>query len=165
MSTDWTTFKQRIHISSPIEELYKCWATPGGIMSWFLESAEYSSANVQRDDDEFIKKGDRFRWKWHNWDKIEKGTILEANGKDRLSFTFGKGGNVDVTLVKEGKGTWVELVQRDIPTDEESKMSYYMGCSTGWTFWLTNLKAWLEHGISLNITGLRQDQTAHLINS
>jgi len=30
---------------------------------------------------------------------------------------------------------------------------YHYGCSTGWTFWLANLKAWLEHGILLNDRG------------
>jgi len=25
-----------------------------------------------------------------------------------------------------------------------------MGCSQGWSFWMVNLKAWLEHGILLN---------------
>ena len=39
-----------------------------------------------------------------------------------------------------------------MPTDEETKMNIYNGCSCGWTFWLANLKAYLEHGILLNET-------------
>jgi hypothetical protein len=31
-------------------------------------------------------------------------------------------------------------------------MNIHVGCSNGWTFWLANLKAFLEHGILLNET-------------
>ncbi|MBT8252904.1 MAG: hypothetical protein HKN00_07420 [Flavobacteriaceae bacterium] len=44
------------------------------------------------------------------------------------------------------------LKQYDIPTDEKTKLEVHLGCSNGWTFWLTNLKAMLEHGIVLNET-------------
>ncbi len=95
----------------------------------------------------------------------EKGQILEANGKDLISFTFGSGGIVTVRL-KEVKGnTEVELIQSDIPTDEKSKMEIYVGCITGWTFWLTNLKAYVEHNITLHAKGLNQDETMDLVNS
>jgi hypothetical protein len=40
-----------------------------------------------------------------------------------------------------------------------------VGCATGWTFWLANLKAWLEHGITLHATGLSQADTTNLVNS
>ena len=41
------------------------------------------------------------------------------------------------------------LRQYNIPTDPESTLNIHFGCSNGWTFWLANLKAWLEHGIHL----------------
>ena len=44
----------------------------------------------------------------------------------------------------------VTLKQYDMPTDEKTKLDIYNGCSCGWTFWLANLKAFLEHGILLN---------------
>jgi len=31
-------------------------------------------------------------------------------------------------------------------------LEIHYGCSNGWTFWLANLKAYLEHGILLNET-------------
>jgi len=34
-----------------------------------------------------------------------------------------------------------------------------------WTFWLTNLKAYLEHNITLHAKGLNQDETMDLVNS
>ena len=61
--------------------------------------------------------------------------------------------------------TEVILTPEKIPTDEKSKMDLYLGCSTGWTFWMTNLKAWLEHGVLLQAKGLTQADTTDLVNS
>ena len=94
-----------------------------------------------------------------------KGQVLKANGKDLISYTFGSGGIVIVKLNEVSNGTEIELTQEDIPTDEKSKMDVFVGCITGWTFWLTNLKAYLEHDITLHAKGLRQDETKGLVNS
>ena len=104
-------------------------------------------------------------WKWNNWDVEEIGEIREANGKDRISFTFGKGGIVHVELKDSKGGTEVILTQENIPSDEKSKMDFYVGCSTGWTFWLANLKAWMENGVLLQAKGLSQEDTKDLVNS
>lgn len=164
---DWTCFRKRIHIQKSISELYKAWATKAAIEQWFLEKADYRSPEgAIRAADQPFQKDDHFSWKWHNWNFTEEGRILEANGSDRVSFTFGAGGNVQVDLKDAGKrGTEVILTQDAIPTDEKSKMHLFVGCSTGWTFWMANLKAWLEHGITLHATGLQQDETADLVNS
>jgi len=66
---NWTNFKQ--------------------IETWFLEKADYQSGEIIRKPDESVQKGDQYTWKWNNWDFTEEGQILEANGKDLLSFTFG----------------------------------------------------------------------------
>jgi uncharacterized protein YndB with AHSA1/START domain len=163
---DWTTFRKRIIIRKPMPAVYAAWAKPENLMEWFLEKAECKDANkTSRKPDEFVEKGDAFTWKWHNWDVEEKGKVLEANGTNSLSFTFGKGGNVHIKLKQALKGTEVVLIQDQIPTDEKSKKELFVGCATGWTFWMTNLKAWLEHDITLHAIGLRQEETANLVNS
>jgi hypothetical protein len=55
-------------------------------------------------------------------------------------------------LEDHGKAVLLTLRQFEIPTDEENKLNIHHGCSNGWTFWLANLKAYLEHGILLNET-------------
>ena len=161
----WKSFKKIIVINKPIDIVYRCWATKGQIESWFLEKADFTFENKKRKTDEQAQKGDHFYWKWNNWDFTEEGEIREANGKDLISFTFGPGGFVSVSLKEVQGGTEVTLVQDDIPVDEEGKMNYYVGCITGWTFWLTNLKAYLEHNITLHAIGLKQHETKYLVNS
>lgn len=164
--TNWSSFRKRIHISKPVKEVYLSWATKSTIEKWFLEKADYFDEHKKpRGINEQIQEGDSFSWKWNNWDFEEEGRILNANGTDQISFTFGKGGNVHVQLKSKNSSTEVILTQDNIPDDEQSKMDLFVGCATGWTFWLANLKAWLEHGITLHATGLTQSETADLVNS
>jgi uncharacterized protein YndB with AHSA1/START domain len=162
---NWNSFKKRILINKPLEVVYRSWTTKSEIESWFLEKADFIYSNGQRKPDEFAQKGDKFAWKWNNWDFTEKGQILEANGIDSISFTFGSGGNVHINLKPTNFNTEITLIQDEIPTDEKSKMDIYVGCITGWTFWLTNLKAYLEHNITLHAKGLKQNETSNLVNS
>ncbi len=145
-------FTKKIFIKAPIEKLYWCWGTSEGITSWFLSTAIYTSATgEERKVDENIQAGDSYLWKWHNWDGKEEGTVLKANGKDFLEVSFADS-KVSVTLEDHEKAVLVTLKQHEIPVDEESKLNIHHGCSNGWTFWLANLKAYLEHGILLNET-------------
>lgn len=162
---NWKKFKKRIIINKSLSTVYQCWTNKSQLEKWFLEEANFLTNKSYRDPEESIKKGDSFSWKWHNWDIIEEGEILEANGHDFISFTFGTGGYVNIILKEKGKNTEVLLIQDDIPTDDKSKMEIYVGCITGWTFWLTNLKAYLEHGITLHTKGLEQEETDNLVNS
>lgn len=145
-------FTKKIYIKAPIEKLYWCWSTKTGIETWFLQSATYKNkAGGERMPEELIQVGDNYVWKWHNWNGKEEGTILQANGIDFLEFSFANDiCKVSVTLEKKESAVLLTLIQYDMPTDEKTKMDIYNGCSCGWTFWLANLKAYVEHGILLN---------------
>lgn len=68
-----------------------------------------------------------------------------------MEFSFGNDAcKVSVHLEETNGTTLLTLRQYEMATDEETKMNLYNGCSCGWTFWLANLKAYLEHGILLN---------------
>ena len=147
------SFIKKIYIRAPLQKLYWCWATSEGICSWFLREAVYQTQDgKRREPDEKIQVGDKYTWRWFNWDGEESGEILEADGKTRLTFSFADFCTVTVHLKEEGEDVLLTLEQSNIPTDEESKMNIHVGCSNGWTFWLTNLKAYLEHGILLHET-------------
>ena len=94
---------------------------------------------------------DTYEWMWHGYgdDAMEKGKIMQANGKDFLQFSFGKAGYVSVTIKEETGESMIELVQDEIPTDEEGQVYYHLGCTKGWLFYLTNLKSILEGGPDL----------------
>lgn len=93
---------------------------------------------------------------------MEAGEILEANGKDRFRFSFGKAGICTVTIKEENGQHIVELVQDNIPDDEQGKHYWHLGCKTGWTFYLANLKSLLEGGIDLRN---KDESLKNVINS
>ncbi len=159
---EWNSFTKKIYIHTTIERLYDLWATEKGITSWFLKKARYKNMEGQtRAPLEHIEKGDTYTWQWHNWDGKEEGKVLEANGKNYLEITF-ETSKLSILLEKINNVTMVTLTQFDIPTDDESKLRVHFGCSNGWTFWLANLKAYIEHGILLNETeiDLRENKLA-----
>ena len=88
---------------------------------------------------------------FYGWpdDVEENGAVIETNGKDRFKFSFGKAGNVTVTIKEEAGDNIVELEQDEIPTDDASIVYYHLGCMKGWLFYMVNLKSVLEGGIDL----------------
>ncbi len=162
---NWTTFVTRVPVNAPVEKLYWCWATREGMEYWFLRLSEYKNQDGSlRANDETVQTGDSYRWRWYGWsDEItEEGKILDCNGIDFFKFSFGKAGNCAVSIKKEDGQTIVELVQDNIPDDEQGKHYWHLGCKTGWTFYLANLKSLLEGGIDLRN---KNEELKNVINS
>ena len=162
---DWSKFVTRINVNAPVENLYWCWATREGIEYWFLRMSEYKSPDGSlRAGDEPVKKGDNYVWRWHGWsdETTEYGSILDCNGKDLFKFSFGKAGDCTVIIKEELGQNIVELVQENIPDDEEGRRTWHLGCKTGWTFYLANLKSLLEGGVDLRN---RDEGLKNVINS
>jgi uncharacterized protein YndB with AHSA1/START domain len=162
---NWSAFTTRIAVNAPVEKLYRCWATREGIEYWFLRLSEYKKPDGSlRSNNEQVQKNDTYKWLWHGWpdDTVEHGVILDCNGKDFLKFSFGKAGNCSVLIKKEGTNTIVELMQDEIPDTDEGRHMWHLGCKTGWTFYLTNLKSLLEGGIDLRN---RDERLENVVNS
>lgn len=146
---NWSEFKTRISINVSKETIFDYWSSQENLEKWFLSMANfYSAKNKIRDRKERICKGDTFKWMWHGSDDIDEGEILETNNIDFLKFTF-LGCVVSIKIQEEDGENVIELIQSQIALDESSRMDYYVGCTRGWTFYLTNLKSILEGGIDL----------------
>jgi len=149
---DWSQFVTRIPINASTQDLYDAWSTRKGIEHWFLRMSEYKSPDGElRRDDEPVQAGDTYAWRWHGWpDEVEeRGQIIACNGKDYFKFSFGDAGNCTVVIKEENGQTILELTQSQIPTDEHGKQYWHVGCKTGWTFHLTNMKSIFEGGKDL----------------
>lgn len=149
---DWSRFTVRINIKASAEKLYWCWATIAGIEFWFLRRSEYKKPDGSMyENNEHVEKGCTYSWWWHGYpdEVVEHGEILEANGKDLFKFKFGAAGNCTVKIYEEQGEHIVELLQDEIPTDDKAKQNWHIGCKTGWTFYMANLKSMIEGGIDL----------------
>ncbi|RTY86320.1 SRPBCC domain-containing protein [Flavobacterium sp. GT3R68] len=162
---DWSKFTQRIPIKATIQEIYDYWTTQEGMEKWFLRLSEfYTSEKSLKNPTTPIQKGDTYKWMWHGYsdEVVEYGEILEANGLDLLQFTFAEQCIVTMKIFGESEETIMELSQENIPTDDQSKVRFHLGCSNGWTFYLSNLKSILEGGIDLRN---KNDKLKRMVNS
>jgi uncharacterized protein YndB with AHSA1/START domain len=152
MSFDWKNFVVRININAPVQKLYDAWATREGMEHWFLRVSEYKKPDGDlRHYQEHTEAGDTYKWLWHGWsdETVEHGKILDANEKYFFKFSFGKAGNCSVKIFRDIGQTFVEITQQDIPDDEHGRYNWHLGCKTGWTFYLANMKSLYEGGIDL----------------
>jgi uncharacterized protein YndB with AHSA1/START domain len=149
---DWSTFTVAINIRSTPDKLYKAWATQKGIEGWFLRFSEFRHTDgpVLMQNEE-VKPGYTYKWLWHGWpdETVENGKIIEANGINLMKFSFGKAGICTVSIKPYNEEYIVELKQEEIPDTEEGRHYWHLGCKTGWTFYLANMKSVLEGGIDL----------------
>lgn len=150
---DWSRFTVRINIINvPKEKLYWAWATREGIEYWFLRKSEYKKPDSSLyNANEFVKKGSGYSWWWHGYpdEVVEHGEIIACNDKDLFQFKFGNAGICTIKIYQEQEENIVELLQDHIPTDDQSKQNWHIGCKTGWTFYLANMKSLFEGGIDL----------------
>jgi uncharacterized protein YndB with AHSA1/START domain len=162
---DWSRLVKRINVRAEEKKVYAALTTPHGLEKWFLRKAIFTDRQGQlRNPLHSVEVGDQYEWYWHGYgdQTVEKGTILENNKADRVGFTFGKAGVVSISLKQEEGELIIELTQEGIPTDEENKVNFHLGCSTGWVFYLTNLKSIAQGGIDLRNKSL---SLKHMINS
>ena len=147
---DWTQFTKKIAVKATLSEIYNAWAKPVEIEKWFLSNANYYDANnnpLKKENP--IQKGYTYAWSWYLFDITESGKVTEANGTDFIQFTFAGECLVDIKLTQKNDHVLVELTQKNIPTDDKSKKGIRLGCDSGWSFFLVNLKSVYEGGLDL----------------
>jgi uncharacterized protein YndB with AHSA1/START domain len=154
---DWTNFKKKIFIHAGPENVFEAWTKPGEIVKWFIAQAEYTTPRGgTRAGDETVQVGDRYHWRWHQ--KLDMhGEVLKVEDRSKFQFTFGEKvpGSAEKILVtvqisQSGPDTTLlELTQENMADTPEAHSGWHLSCNLGWSFFMTNLKALLEHGIDL----------------
>lgn len=151
-SIDWSQFTVEIPLNIPSDLVEKAWTTQLGLESWFLRAAFFKSKDgLKRYAGEKVQPGDTYAWRWHGWpDSMEEyGEILEPEGGEFFRFVFGKAGIVSLSLTERKGDKILVLKQTQIPTNEAGRFNFHVGCKTGWTFYLANLKSILQGGYDL----------------
>lgn len=161
---DWSRFTVKININAPLESIYMAWTIPEMLEKWFLRSATFYHNGKVFAADKMIQPGYTYEWYWHGHDDkvVEKGEVIEIDGIRKLVFSFTGGAMVTVDIGEVAGEKIVMLTQEKIPVNEHGMVNYHMGCKTGWTFYLANLKSYLEGGIDLRNKNLA---LANMVNA
>lgn len=152
MAYNWKRFTKRIPIKASAKSIFDAWTTQQGLEQWFLSLAEFTRPDGSiRERNSRVEAGDRYKWRWFGYDDsvTEESKIFSINGWNEFRFGF-TGGCIVTVSVKQEEGEMIcELVQ-DMPMDDpEQQQFFFIECGKGWTFYLTNLKSFLEGGSDL----------------
>ena len=135
---DWSKFVLRIYIKASPARVFQAWTDDKIVTKWFTVKTVIEP-----------KKNGRLYFEWLAGDKMEARVNSIVKNK-KFVFPFGsKGEEVAVTFKKDGQGCICELRQYNMKTSDTDKWRMHRGCIQGWTFFMTNLKSYLEHGIDL----------------
>lgn len=162
---NWQKFTKRIPVKASLQAVYDAWTSQNALESWFLRFAGFTdSRGNERQRNEPVQAGDSFLWLWYGYDDNarEERQVITANGKDCFRFMFSGNCMVTVLVKEEEQETICELTQEISLEDDMQRMSIYLDCSAGWTFYLANLKSILEGGIDLRN---RNPRITNVINS
>ena len=147
---DWTRYTKKIAVKASIDEVYAAWTSAEELEKWFLKEVKFYDKNKNLTDKHTSAEKDfTYEWRWHLYDDVMAGEILQANGKNFLQFTFEGETIVEIRLTTVQGYTLIELTHKNIPTDDNSKQHIRLGCASGWTFYLINLKSVYEGGLDL----------------
>lgn len=151
---DWTQFKLKIAINKSVATVFKAWTDDKIVSKWFTEKTIIEP-----------RRNGRIYFEWLACDKMETKVISISKNK-HFTFPFGTNGErVTVRFIKDGRGCICELHQYNMLTTEKSKWEMHKGCAEGWTFFLANLKSYLENGIDLRSHEKERSYRAGFINS
>ena len=153
---DWSQFQIGMHFdhASP-EEVFRAWATSGGLESFFIKAARFTACGdaddgrLARTSDETAQPGDSYVFDFVHDFHLE-GTVLDVASPHRFEFTFGGPMRIciEIDTIADGRTRCV-LTQHGIPTDEADRPFSHMNCRSCWIYFLMALKARLDHGIEL----------------
>jgi len=147
---DWTSYTKRIAVKSDLPAIYDAWTKASELEKWFLSKVNfYGLDRTPYDRNTSVVRDVAYEWYWYLYDEPMEGVIKSANGKDFIQFTFEGDCLVDVNLEDKNGYTIVTLKHHNIPTDNKSRQFIRLGCSNGWTFYLSNLKSVYEGGVDL----------------
>lgn len=146
---DWRSFDLHYYYRAPRSDVWRAWATPDGLCSFFVEHCWSFDADGQElpGDAEFAPGG-RYQWRWRH-DFEGEGSIHTVEPMTKIGFSFGESMKVSVSLTETDDGVHVHLRQWDIPDSDDGRVWGHLNCRSCWIFFMTNLTSVLETGRDL----------------
>lgn len=132
--------KAEMLIRKPVGEVFNAFVDPAiTTRFWFTKSSGK------------LEAGKRVRWEWEMYgvgDDIDVKAI-EPNARIAFEWSFPKSNQVEMTFTPHSKGTMLSIVNAGLRSDDV--IAEALDLTQGWNLVLAAAKAWLEHGINLNI--------------
>ena len=129
-------------IRKPVCEVFEAFVEPEITSKfWFTKSSGR------------IELGKKIRWEWEMYGVSDELIVVELESNKRIQAKWEN----DPTVVewrfepRSEDATLVRIVNWGFPDDSETSIPMMVDAKGGYTLVLAGLKAWLEHGIELNL--------------
>jgi uncharacterized protein YndB with AHSA1/START domain len=140
--------KAEMLIRKPVAEVFAAFIDPAITSKfWFTKGSGK------------LVPGAQVRWDWEMFN-VSSTVFVEEVAEDKLiRVAWGEGEartSVEWTFTPRGdNATFVSIVNSDFSGDGDELVSQAIGSTEGFTIVLAGCKAWLEHGIALNLVADR----------
>jgi uncharacterized protein YndB with AHSA1/START domain len=135
-------------IRCPVAEVYEAFVNPAVTTKfWFTKSSGR------------LERGARVRWDWEMFDLHTVVTVKEAEAGRRLLLEWNPDlpSTVEFAFTPEGgNATQVVITESDLRGAGDEIVAHLVDSASGFSKVLAAAKAWLEHGITLNVVADHQ---------
>jgi uncharacterized protein YndB with AHSA1/START domain len=105
-----------------------------------------------------LEKGKQVEWKWEMYGVSAVVRAVELEPGKRVLIEWGPPGQPTTTVEWQLKAradntTFVSITQRGFKGSADDIVRQAIDSTSGFSFHLAGMKAWLEHGLALNLTG------------
>lgn len=101
-----------------------------------------------------LAPGARVRWTWSMYGVHADVAVIECVRGQRLHIAWGDAAaatRVEWTFETRGDATFVEIAEHGFTGDRDAQVAAALDYAGGFALVLAGCKAWLEHGIELNL--------------
>jgi uncharacterized protein YndB with AHSA1/START domain len=132
-------------IRRPVAEVYEAFVDPAITSKfWFT----HGSARLD--------SGDDIRWEWRMYGFSMPVIVRETVRNEKIVLEWNKPPTVvEWTFTTMAEGTFVSIRNFGFSGDTEQRVKDAIDSAGGFSFVLAGCKAWLEHGLMLNLVGDR----------
>jgi len=130
-------------IRKPVDEVFEAFVNPDITTKfWFTHSTGR------------LCEAQRVTWEWRMFGLRSEVTVLELEQDARIVLEWGAGGEtslVEWTFKPRDGGTVVAVDHRGFEGEPARRLAAVIESTEGFTLVLAGAKAWLEHGLRLNL--------------
>src|SRR5579863_1691010 len=135
--------KAEILIRRPVAEVFEAFVDPAVTSRfWFTKGSAR------------LEAGKMVRWDWEMYGLSMEAEIRAVEANRRILVGWSAYGGTEIEWVFTPRGpdeTFVSITHRGFKGTPEETAEAAIGSTEGFTFVVSGLKAWLEHGIELNL--------------
>ena len=135
-------------IRRPVADVFEAFINPEVTTNfWFTKSSGR------------LEEGKHVQWDWEMYGASSKSNVKEIEYNKRILMDWIGGGSttqLEWIFTEYGKDwTFVEITHSGFNGDADAKVNAALDSTSGFMLVLAGLKAWLEHGVKLNLVADR----------